>query len=321
MIKVVITHALPDANIEQQYLPQDAIVEFRHSPTEEALIKNCKDADAIISSSEPFTRNVISALTKCKIIAKESIGFDNIDVQAAAEKNIAVTNIPTYCINEVADHTLALILCLNRNMILYNHSVQQKEWKYDLCPGMIRLNGQVLGLVGFGNIAKQVAKRAQGFGLKIIAHDKFADISQAALMNVDMVGIDDLLARADLISTHLPLTKDTAAFFDKDKFNKMKKTPIFINTSRGGLVVENDLVDALDEGKIKAAGVDVLSSEPPDLLHCKLLGRDNVILTPHMAFYSDSSLYDMRKFSALSITHYLGGEIEKVNIVNGLKKK
>lgn len=321
MIKVVIAHALPDQNIEQRYLPADAVVEFRYSPTEEELIKNCKDADAIITSSEPVTRRVIHELTNCKIIAKESIGYDNIDVKAAAEKNIAVTNLPTYCVNEVADHVLALILALNRNLIAYHRSVQNREWKYDLCKGMVRLDGQILGLVGFGNIARQVAKRAQGFGIKAIAYDKFPNAAVAKSMNVELVTFDEILEHADIISAHLPLTKDTTGLFSKAVFSQMKKRPVFINAARGGVVVEEDLIAALDKGIVSAAGIDVLSSEEPELEKCGLLGRDNVIVTPHMAFYSDTSLYDMRKLSALSITNYLNGELDKVSIVNGVGKK
>ncbi len=321
MVKVVIAHALPDKNIEQLYLPAEAIVEFRYSPTEEELIKNCKDADAIITSSEPFTRKVINELANCKIIAKESIGYDNIDVKAAAEKNIAVTNLPTYCVNEVADHVMALLLALNRNLIAYHNSVQKKEWKYDLCPGMIRLSGQTLGLIGFGNIARQVAQRAQGFGLKVIAYDKFLDAALAKTMGVDLASFEEVLEKADIISAHLPLTADTSGIFTKETFQKMKRAPVFINTSRGGLVIEEDLIDALDRGIIKAAGLDVISSEEPDLGKCRLLGRDNVIVTPHMAFYSATSMYDMRKLSALSVTHYLNGEFDKVSIVNGVGRK
>lgn len=321
MIKVVVTHSLPDENIEQRFLPEGATIEFRHSPTEEELIKNCKDADAIISSAEPFTRRVINELRNCKIISKESIGFNNIDIKAAAAKDIAVTNIPTYCINEVADHTLALILSLNRKLIPYHNSVQKKQWQCDLFPGLIRLEGQILGLFGFGNIGRNVAKRAQGFGLKVIVYDQFVDPAIAKAMNVEYVEVDDILQNADIISLHLPLTEDNAGFFNKEKFDKMKKKPIFINTSRGGHVVEEDLIAALDKGKIRAAGLDVLKSEDPDLDNCRLLGRDNVIITPHMAFYSDTSLYDMRVLSALSITNYLKGDLDKVSIVNGVGKK
>lgn len=319
MVKVVIVHNYPDENIEQQYLPENAVVEFKYSPTEELLIENCQDADGIISSSEPLTEKVIKGLRKCKIIAKESIGFDNIDIAAAAKRGIAVTNLPTYCVHEVADHTMALLLCLNRRIIPYHNNVQSKKWQYDLCSGMVRLANQTLGLYGFGHIAKLVARRALGFGLKVIVYDKFVDSGTINDWGVEFVDSDTLLALSDIVSVHLPLTKETQSYFNKAIFAKMKKSPIFINTSRGKVVNENDLADALDAGRISAAGLDVLPSEP-DLSATRLLKRENVIVTPHMAFYSDTSMYDMRKLSALSITNYLRGNWGEINIVNGIVK-
>jgi len=183
---------------------------------------------------------------------------------------------------------------------------------------MDRLKGQVLGLAGFGKIAQFVAKRAQGFGFKVIANDPFIKQEYADSLNVKLVEIDTLLAESDIISCHIPAIKDTIGYFNKEKFDKMAKCPIFVNTSRGKLVNEEDLVYALENKKIRAAALDVMIEEPPSMNN-KLFTFDNVIITPHAGFFSKTALKEVRSRSAMNVTNFFQGEFNKINFVNKIK--
>lgn len=321
MFKIVLTHPQETAEVEKQFIPEGATLEIKHLPTEEDLIKNLQDADAVISAYEPFTTRVMDALPKLKIISQASIGFNSVDIKAAAEREIAVLNNPHYCIPEVADHTMALILALDRRIKEFDKSVQEdKEWKYDLCPDITRLSEQVLGLFGFGNIAREVAKRAQGFGMKIITSDPYINMDLANKMNVEVVTMEELLEKVDIISIHAPLTKETEGYFSMERYKMMKKKPLIINAGRGAIINEDDLVSALDLGLIRGAGLDVLKDEDPDLEKSKLINRNNVIITPHVAYYSQTSQYEVQKMSAYNIDLYLKGEYDKLSIVNGVRR-
>jgi D-3-phosphoglycerate dehydrogenase len=301
--------------VEKKYLPQDAIVEGFQCKTEDEVIQACENADGILAEYAPFTERVLKSLKRCKIISNTAIGVDNIDIEAATKLGIAVANVPGYCVNEVADHTMALILASNRNVVRYDRKIREKKW--DLEPGfpMKRLESQILGLLGFGKIPQYVAVRAQSFGLKVIAYDPYLTQEFAAKFNVRLVDLDELLASSDIISCHLPLTQDTMGFIDRDKFDRMKKKPLFVNTSRGKVVNEQDLIEALEQNKISAAALDVLSEEPPSF-DSKLFEFDNVIITPHAGFYSETALEEVRRRSALNVRNYLEGNLERVNLVN-----
>lgn len=321
MYKIVLTYPKESSEIERQFIPENSVLEVKHCPTEEDLIENLQDADAVISAYEPFTARVMDALPKLKVISQASIGFNTVDIKAAAERGIAVINNPHYCVSEVADHTMALLLTLDRRIKIYEKSVQEdKEWNYELCPDIVRLSEQVLGLFGFGNIARQVAKRAQAFGMKVIAADPYANLELANKMNVEIVTNEELLERSDIISIHAPLTDETRGYFSMEKFKMMKRKPFIINAGRGAIINEEDLVKALDLELIKGAGLDVLTEEDPDLENSRLLGRPNVVITPHVAYYSQTSQYEIQKMSAYNITLYFNGEYDKLSIVNGVKK-
>lgn len=321
MYKIVLTHPQETAEVEKQFIPEGATLEIKHSPTEEDLIKNLQDVDAVISAYEPFTAKVMDALPKLKIISQAAIGFNSVDIKAAAERGIAVINNPHYCTPEVADHTMALILTLDRRLKEFDKNVQEdKEWRYDLCPEVTRLSEQVLGLFGFGNIAREVAKRANAFGMKIIAADPYMNMELAKQLNVEVVTMDELLERSDIISIHAPLTDETRGYFTIEKYNMMKKKPLIINAGRGAIINEDALSKALDEGLIRGAGLDVLEEEDPDLEKSKLIGRNNVIITPHVAYYSQTSQYEIQKLSAKNIDTYLKGEYDKLSIVNAVRK-
>ncbi|WMM24365.1 C-terminal binding protein [Tissierella sp. MB52-C2] len=321
MYKIVLTHPQETAEIEEKFIPEGATLEIKHSPTEEDLIKNLQDVDAVISAYEPFTAKVMDALPKLKIISQAAIGFNSVDIKAAAERGIAVLNNPSYCTPEVADHTMALILTLDRRIKEFDKNVQEdKEWRYDLCKDVTRLSEQTLGLFGFGNIAREVAKRANAFGMKIIASDPYMNMELAKQLNVEVVTMEELMERSDIISIHAPLTDETKGYFTMEKYNMMKKKPLIINAGRGAIINEDCLAKALDEGLVRGAGLDVLEEEDPDLRQSKLVGRNNVIITPHVAYYSQTSQYEIQKLSAQNIDTYLKGEYDKLSIVNGVRK-
>lgn len=322
MFKIALTHPQETAEVEKQFIPEGAEFEILHSPTEEDLIKNLQDVDAVISAYEPFTKKVIDSLPNLKIISQAAIGFNSVDIEAAKERVIPVINNPSYCTPEVADHTMGLILTLDRQIIGFNKSVHEdKEWKSDLFPDIVRLSEQTLGLYGFGNIAREVAKRASGFGIKIIAVDPFMNNELAEKLGVEVVTFDELIERSDIISVHVPFMKETENALSMEQFKKMKKKPVIVNAGRGGIVNEDDLAEALDLGLVRGAALDVLVEEDPDLNNSKLVGRDNVILTPHIAYYSKTSQYEIEKRSAQNIGLYLDGKFDELSIVNGVKNK
>ena len=315
-IKIVVADcSWGNIDVEKEYLPQNAIVEGYQLTTEGAVIEACSDADAILAEYAPLSSRVLKHLKKCKIISNTAIGFDNIDIKAADDLGIAVANVPGYCAHEVADHTMSLILSSCRNVAVYDRSVRNGEWNYEIGLEMDRLEGQVLGLAGFGRIAQFVAMRAHGFGFKVIANDPYISQAFADTLNVKLVEVEELFAESDIISCHIPAMKDTIGYFNREKFDKMAKQPIFINTSRGKLVNEEDLVEALENKKIRAAALDVLIDEPP-CKDNKLLNLDNVIITPHAGFFSKTALREVRTRSAMNISNFFKEEFSKVNFVN-----
>lgn len=307
-------------DIEKKYLPQQAAVKGFQCTTEEEVINVCENADAILSEYAPLTSRVLKSLKKCKIISNSAIGFDNIDVKAATELGIAVANVPGYCANEVADHTMALILASIRNIVRFDREIRNKKW--DLSSGfdMKRIEGQTLGLVGFGKIPQYVAARAQSFGLNVIAYDPYISREFADSKKVRLVQLEELLSESDIVSCHLPLNDETIGFFDKTKFGQMKKKPLFVNTSRGKIVNEDDLEEALENGILGGVALDVLADEPP-CFSKKLFQFENAIITPHAGFYSTTALEEVRRRSALNIKYFLDGQSENVNIINPSYKK
>lgn len=302
--------------VEQELASQSEVV-YAPSATEDDIIADAQEADALISIYEPITRRVIDNLPNLKFISVASIGFDMVDVAYAKEKEILVSNNPNYCVEEVADHALAMMLALNRKLIAYNNHVKQdKKWQYDAFGNTLhRMATRTLGLVGFGSIARKVAQRIQAFGSQVIVYDPFLSAEVVSQAGARLVTIEELLAESDIISVHMPLNDSTRHFFDAAKFSQMKRQPIFINCARGEIVDEEALHHALEQGVVSAAGLDVLSSENPDLENNPLLARDNVILTPHMAFYSQEAMEESQTFAAKHILHFMKGELDKIPLL------
>ncbi len=271
------------------------------------ILSVAKDADAILVTYAKLTREILTQLTKCKAIGRFGLGVDNIDLPAAKEKGIAVNYVPDYCIREVSDHAMTLLLALIRKVPLSNKLVQSGRWEMPAVVPIRRIEGTVLGLVGFGNIPRLVAPKAQAFGIKVIAFDPYAkpDVFKAA--KVESVDFDTLLKTADYISVHAPLLPATRGMMNADAFAKMKKGAYLVNTARGPLIDEPALIAALDSGQIGGAGLDVVTAEPL-AKDSKLLGRDNVIISPHTGFYSIEALDELQTKCAADVARVLSGE-------------
>lgn len=265
-----------------------------------SVVSDCRDAEIVLTDYVPFTREVMEELPTLKLISVAATGYNNVDIKAAADNDISVCAIDEYCTAEVADHALMLMLALGRRLVEYHDHVQrQHRWQFDSLEGLPRFSDLTLGIVGFGRIGRAVAKRAEAFGMTVVAHDPYADDAPFSL--------DEILAQADIITLHCNLSPESRHLLDKRAFRKMRKAPMLINVARGELITEADLVWALDKGLVSAAGLDVLEAESPDLEESRLTGRPNVILTPHSAFYSDASIRDNRTLSAQNIRHFLNG--------------
>jgi D-3-phosphoglycerate dehydrogenase len=271
------------------------------------ILAVAKDADAILVTYAKLTRDILTQLTKCKAIGRFGLGVDNIDLPAAKEKGIAVNYVPDYCIREVSDHAMALLLALIRKIPLSNKLVQSGRWEMPAVVPIRRIEGTVLGLVGFGNIPRLMAPKAQAFGIKVIAYDPFAKPEAFKAAKVESVDFDTLLKTADYISVHAPLMPATRGMMNADAFGKMKKGAYLVNTARGPLIDEPALIAALDSGQLGGAGLDVVAAEPL-AKDSKLLHRDNVIISPHTGFYSIEALTELQTKCATDVAHVLSGQ-------------
>jgi len=283
--------------------------EFRmaNSPSADDILAVARDADAILVTYAKLPGELLRQLTRCKAIGRFGLGVDNIDLPAAKALGIAVNYVPDYCLREVSDHAMALLLALARKVTFANKLVQSGRWEVPPIVPLRRLEGQVLGLVGFGNIPRTLAPKAKAFGFKVLTHDPYVKADVLAAAGVEGVSLDDLLARADFISVHAPLMPATRGLMNAAAFARMKKGAYLINTARGPLVDEAALVAALDAGHLGGAALDVVTTEPL-AKDSPLLGRDNVILTPHTGFYSVEALEELQTKCASDVARVLSGE-------------
>jgi D-3-phosphoglycerate dehydrogenase / 2-oxoglutarate reductase len=271
------------------------------------ILAVARDADAVLVTYAKLPGDLLRQLTRCKAIGRFGLGVDNIDIKAAAELGITVTYVPDYCMHEVSDHAIALLLALARKIALSNKLVQSGRWEMSAIVPIHRLAGQVLGLIGFGNIPRALAPKAKVLGLRVVAHDPYIPREVLASAGVEGMSFDDLLALADFVSIHAPLSPATRGLFDSQVFGKMKRGALLINTARGPLVDEDALTAALDSGHLGGAALDVVATEPL-AASSKLIGRDNVILTPHTAFYSVEALNELQTKCASDVARVLCGE-------------
>jgi len=281
--------------------------------TEEEVLSACKEADGIITTASPISARVIQGMKKCKVISRYGIGYDNVDIKAASAQGIIVCNVPDYCIDEVADHAFTLIMALVRKLNPYAQSVRDGLWDYPLYKPIFRLKGKVLGLVGFGNIARNLARKAQCFGLEIIAFDPHVSGAEMEQLGVSPVSLDQLCRVSDIISVHVPLADSTRGIIGQQQLEKMKPTAILINTARGPVVNEDALISALEAKTIAGAGLDVVTKEPIDINN-PLLMMPNVIVTPHMSWYSKEAEEELRIKAANNVLSVLKGENPKYRV-------
>jgi D-3-phosphoglycerate dehydrogenase len=277
------------------------------SPSAADILDVARDADAILVTYAKLTGDLLRQLTRCKAIGRFGLGVDNIDLPAAAEKGITVTYVPDYCLHEVSDHAMAMLLSLARKIPFSNKLVQSGRWEMPAVVPIHRLCDRVLGLVGFGNIPRMVAPKAQAFGLKVLAHDPYVSADTFKSFGVEGVDFDRLLQMSDYVSIHAPLTPATRGLFNADVFSKMKKGALLVNTARGPLVDETALIAALESGQLGGAALDVVAAEPL-AKDSPLIGRDNLVLSPHTGFYSVEALNELQTKCASDVARVLSGE-------------
>ena len=285
----------------------DPELRMAKSPSAEDILAVARDADAVLVTYAKLPGELLRQLKRCRAIGRFGLGVDNIDIPAARELGIVVTYVPDYCMQEVSDHAMALLLALARKIPLSNKLVQAGRWEMPAVAPLRRLQGQTLGLIGFGQIPRTLAPKAKAFGLRVVTHDPYVPKDALASYAVDGVSFDELLATSDIISVHAPLTPTTRGLIGAAAFAKMKKGVLVVNTARGPLIDEPALLAALDSGQVGAAALDVVATEPLPA-DSPLLGRDNLILTPHTGFYSIEALRELQTKCATDVARVLSGE-------------
>ena len=307
--KVLITdYVWPKLDPEREVLEQGGFQLVVAPDGEEGTLTSlAADVDAIMFCFAQVTEKVLRAAPKCVIAARYGIGVDNVDIPVATELGIVVTNVPDYCIGEVTDHTIAMILALNRRLVPHDAAVKRGGWnRVTLDQPMKRMAGATYGVIGFGRIGRTVGAKAAAMGMTVVAYDPLLEAGQE-LENASSVSIAELLAKADFASIHVPLTDETRGMIDKEALAAMKPGAIIVNPARGGLIDEIALAEALASGHIAGAGLDVMASAPPADDH-PLLQQENVIITPHTAFFSQSSTLELETRTAHEVVRVVNGE-------------
>jgi D-3-phosphoglycerate dehydrogenase len=308
-LKVLITdHTWPSVDVEQRILAEvGAEVLDAPSGEEEVLVGLARDAVGIMTCFAKTTGKVIEAAPGLRIVARYGVGVDNIDVATATRRGIPVTNVPDFCVEELSDHALALILAAIRKIARYDRATRGGRWDLTVGQPIHRVRGQTLGVVGLGRSGTRLAEKAAALGFRVVAHDRSATPDEAAACGARLVPLTDLLAGADAVSLHVPLTPETRHLIGAAELARMRPGAVLVNTARGGIVDLDALREALAAGRIGGAGLDVLPEEPPDP-NDRLLRMENVILTPHVAFYSEESLVELQTKTAEEVARRLRGE-------------
>jgi D-3-phosphoglycerate dehydrogenase / 2-oxoglutarate reductase len=312
--KIVFTdYYYPHNECERRILAQLGDVEIIDGPRiqpgglldEDDIIAYAGNADAVIVQFARITRRVIQGLKKCRIIARYAIGIDTIDLLAASEKGIVVANVPDYCIEEVSDTAIAHMLNCIRKITLANELLHTSHWSYDKIKPIKRFAELTIGLVAFGHIARRTAEKLKAFNVHLMAYDPYFT-NHAIYDWIEFAALDTLLSRADIVSVHAPLTPDTRHLLNADKFKLMKTGVVVINSSRGELIEEAALLEALENGKVAMAGLDVLEGPDAEYAQSALLRyRERVFITPHMGWYSEESIAELQAKTARNVYEML----------------
>jgi len=284
--------------------------------TEDEIIEEAKDADALLVVFAPMTRRVMKALPKLKVIVRYGIGYDTVDVDAATDNGVLLVNIPDFCLEEVSNHAIALLLVLGGNLVSLNEGTKQGRWnEAQLARAAVGAPyEQTLGLVGCGKIGRMTAEKAQCFGFRILGYDPYVNESVAKEHGITLVSLPELLKESDFVSIHTLLNKETWHLIGEKEFKQMKSSAYLINTARGAVVDEAALIKALQEGRIAGAGLDVFEKEPIDLNN-PLLKMDNVVVTPHCCSHSVASIKRLKRSVGQEVARVLSGQWPK-NVVN-----
>jgi D-3-phosphoglycerate dehydrogenase / 2-oxoglutarate reductase len=310
-VKVVITdHRFKDVEQERRAVGAaggELIVGQALDEKEAANL--CRDADGVLTARAPITRRVIEAMERCRVIVRYGIGIETVDIPAATERGIMVANVPDYCVDEVSDHALTLLLMLSRQAIPAIALARQDQWLLAKMPPLHRLRGQVCGLVGCGQIGSMLAAKVAALGMRVIVYDPYLSDARTREINAEPVSFDRLLAESDFISLHAPLNEQTRHLFGKAAFSKMKCTAFIVNTARGGLIDEADLVAALDAGRVAGAALDVVESETAVTpLRTALANHPKAIVMPHTAWLSEESRAELQAKAVAQVLSALRGE-------------
>lgn len=312
MSRIVITDwGFPSLEPEHEvFRGKDVKIEAFQCKTEEDVVKVVADADVVMAQWAPVREKAIGSMKKCRGIVRYGIGLDNIDLEAARKRGIQVRNVPDYCLDEVADHTLALMLAVQRQVTAVAARVKQGVWSITPPVSLSPLRSSTLGLVGFGRIARLVAQRAAAFGMKIMAFDPLVPVGEMKAAAVESSDLEGIFRNADIISLHCPLTESTRHLINEAAIGQMRPHVILINTSRGGLVDLDAVTAALKGGRIAGAGMDVFEKEPLPADH-PFLGLPQALATSHIAWFSSASIGQLQRRAAQQALELLATQGEQ----------
>lgn len=275
--------------------------------TTQEVIDTCKDADGIMVNLAPMPAEVIQKLEKCKVISRYGVGFDNVDLAACTKKGIYLANVPDYCAEEVSDQALALMMACARKVARRDAQVRSGLWNIGKSDPIYRIAGKTFSFLGFGTIGRCLFRKLQGFNFsRILVYDPFIDAETIKSMGAEKAEWEEALSAGDFISVHMPLNEKTRGIINATAFAMMKQTAIIINTSRGPVIDENALIDALTSGKINSAGLDVHTKEPLDK-NSPLFNIPNCVLTDHVGWYSEEAMSELKRKVAENVRDVLLG--------------
>lgn len=314
LYRVVITDVIHDPVIERKVLDGIATVVPSNCTNNDEVANAVRDADGVIVwHTVEVNENAVAGMERCRVIARCGVGYDNIALKAAGEKGIWVSNVPDYGTEEVADYTLGLLIAVSRRFCYMDQLIRAGTWDFNRARPVWRLRGQTLGIIGLGRIGSAVSLRARPHGLRVIANDPYLRPGLEKSFGVEMVDLDSLLAQSDFVTVHTPLTEETYHLINEKTLKQMKKTAYLINAARGPIVDNAALTQALQEGWIAGAALDVQEIEPPSSDN-PLLSLQNVLLTPHAAFYSEEAITELRRKGAEEIARVLQNQAPRTPV-------
>jgi D-3-phosphoglycerate dehydrogenase / 2-oxoglutarate reductase len=302
-LRVVVTdQVFPDVDTERKILAAvGAELVVAHGEDRDEVLRLAAEADGVLTTYFALDADSIRRLRRCRIIARYGIGVDNIDLEAASNAGITVTNVPDYCVEEVATHTVAMLLSLLRRLPAGDRLVRAGAWGVAGVRPLHRISTLTVGIVGFGRIGRRVCELLRPLGCRLIVHDPYVDSAEG----IELTGLDRLLSESDGVSLHSPLTPETRGLIGQRELGLMRPDAVLVNTSRGPLVELQPLLDALSKGRLAGAALDVFEHEPPDV--DGLAAVDNLLATPHVAFYSEEAIAESQTKAATQVARVLTG--------------